>query len=103
MKSAGFNPHARWDRHIPETGDSENHTCLEERIDVLAWFKNAKIHPRMFIWKNKKYKIHTITYNWQEHHGQERINYFSVNTGPDLYQISFNNTSYTWKLDKIIT
>ena len=103
MKQSGFNPKARWDRNIPQT---ENHSYgpdqLNERIEVLAYFKTGKIYPRIFIWNNKKYKIRQITYNWQERQGREAINYFSVNTGSDLYQISFNNTSYSWKIDKII-
>jgi len=101
MKHSGFNPKARWDRHIPEN-DDYNPELLNERIDVLAWFRHAKIYPRIFLWKDKIYKIRKITYNWQERHGQEIISYFSVNTASGLYQISFNNTSYSWKIDKII-
>jgi hypothetical protein len=102
MKHAGFNPKARWDRHIPETDDASHREELNERIEVLAYFKHAKIYPRLFFWNNKKYKIKNITYSWQERRGQETINYFSVNTGCDLYQISFSNTNYSWKIDKVI-
>jgi len=102
MKHSGFNPKARWDRRIPGN-DDYNPELLNERIDVLAWFRHAKIYPRMFLWKDKIYKIKKITYNWQERHGQEIISYFSVNTASGLYQISFNNTNYSWKVDKIIS
>ena len=99
----GFNPKARWDRHIPETeNDSHLSEELNERIEVLAWFQKGKIHPRLFLWNNKKYRIRNITYSWQERRGRELISLFSVSTGFDLYQISFNNTSYSWQLDKII-
>lgn len=101
MKPAGFNPKARWDRFEPETDHSEQST-FDQPIEVLAWFRNAKLTPRMFTWKGKIYKIKRITYNWQERCGQAKINYFSVSTGHDLYQISYNNTSYSWKLDKVI-
>ena len=101
MKPSGFNPKARWDRRIPERQPYDPKQ-LNEKIQVLALFKAAKIYPRMFIWNNKKYKIKNITYNWQERQGSEVVNYFSVSTGTDLYQISFNNTSYSWKIDKII-
>jgi hypothetical protein len=103
MKQSGFNPKARWDRHIPQTDDIIDLGQLNERIDCLAYFKNAKIYPRLFIWKNKTYKIRKITYNWQERRGQEIISYFSVSTGANLYQISFNNTTYGWRIDKIIS
>jgi hypothetical protein len=102
MKHSGFNPKARWDRNIPETAEAHNPTELNERIEVLAYFKHAKIHPRLFFWKGKRYRIKNINYNWQERSGAEIINYFSVDTGTDLYQISFNNTSYSWRIDKII-
>lgn len=102
MAHSGFNPKARWDRHIPETEDQFDYSCLNEVIEVFTHFKNSKIFPKAFIWKNKTYRIDKITYNWQERHGQEIINYFSVNSGLDLYQISFNNTSFGWRLDKII-
>jgi len=101
MSQSGFNPKARWDRHIPVTSDSIPET-IKGKIEVLAWFKSGKIYPRVFIWNNKTYKIKQITYNWQERHGQEVLSCFSVNTGLDLYQISFNNTTLSWHLDKLI-
>ena len=103
MKPAGFSPKARWDRHIPETDNHPSDTNnLNEKIDVLAYFKDGKIHPKAFIWNNQEYKIKRITYNWQEQQGEATINYFSVNTGADLYQISFNSKSNGWRLNKLI-
>lgn len=101
MRQGSFK-NSRWDRHIPETGQDIDNQELNENIQVLAWFKNARIYPRVFAWKGKIYRIKKITYNWQEKCGRETINYFSVDTGASLYQISFNNTSYAWKIDKII-
>lgn len=96
-----FNPKARWDRPVPGHDDSDAGVS-NERIDVLVWFQHAKIFPRRFIWNNKMYKIKKVTYRWQERHGQELVSCFSVSTGPDLYQISFSNASFSWKIDKII-
>jgi len=102
--NSSFNPKARWDRYIPDK--DTNHAepgSLDEKISVLALFKDARIYPRSFVWKNKPYEIKEITYSWQEKNGRETINYFSVSTGSDLYQISFNNTSYSWRMDRIIS
>ncbi len=100
MRPAGFNPKARWDRRFPEAGcDPQN---LNEKIEVLVLFKAGKIYPRVFFWKQNKYRVRNITYNWQERRGQEIVNFFSVSTGNDLYQISFNNTALSWRIDKII-
>jgi len=98
----GFNPKTRWDRRVPGTSDIEDPADLNETISVVAVFKQAKIYPRAFNWKNKDYKIEKITFQWQERCGREIICYFSVDTGASIYQISFNNTSYVWRLDKII-
>ena len=103
MKHSSFNPKARWDRHIPETKSAEPQLeLLNEAIEVLALFKGGKIYPQEFNWRNTPYRITRITYNWQEHVGQALVCYFSVACGDDLYQISFNNTSLGWRLDKII-
>jgi len=102
MPYQSFSPKARWDRRIPQDNDV-NYEDLNERIDCLALFKSSKIYPQKFIWKNKEYEIKTITYNWQERSGSEIIYYFSVSTGVDLYQISFNNTSLRWQIDKLLT
>jgi len=107
MKQSGFNPKARWDRHLPAGRHGPQDTRyqapeLNEKIQVIASFNGGKIYPRMFIWNNQTYKIKEITYNWQERKGLETINYFSVSTGPDLYQISFNSASLGWRIDKII-
>lgn len=102
MQHSGFNPKSRWDRHIPETAE-HNPEELNEPIEVLAWFKKGKVYPQLFIWNNKNYKIKNITYNWQERRGQELISYFSAETPEsDLYQISFSNITFGWRIDKII-
>ena len=96
MGTSGFNPKARWDRHIPQESDeSFNPAEINEKIQVLAFFKDALIYPRSFTWNNKDYLVTKITYNWQERIGQSLINYFSVLSAGQMYQISFNNSIYT--------
>ncbi len=101
MHQNSFNPKARWDRFEPQ-GQGFNPDDLDERIEVLAYFKQARIFPQSFLWNNKEYKIESITYNWQEHLGQALISYFSVLCAGQLYQISFNNSTFRWQIDKII-
>lgn len=103
MKPSGFSPHARWDRHIPEDSGAHPPGLLEERIKVLAFFSAGRILPRAFFWRDRKYKVKAVHYSWQERQGAEVINRFSVDTGADLYQLSFSNATYGWKIDKIIT
>lgn len=102
MKPQGFNLHARWDRHIPQGSASTDRGLIDEKIEVLALFRQARVYPRLFIWREKRYRIKRLNYNWQQRRGRELINYFSVDTGSDLYQISFNNETLGWRIDKII-
>ena len=101
MNQNSFNPKARWDRFEPDK-QGFNPDDLAERIEVLAYFKNARIYPKSFIWNNKEYNVETITYNWQERFGQALLNYFSVSCSGQIYQISFNNSTFRWQIDKII-
>ena len=101
MKQNSFNPKARWDRFEPEK-QGFNPEALNERIEVLAFFKHAKIFPKSFIWHDKEYLIEKVTYNWQERSGQALISYFSVSSSGQVYQISFNNSTFRWQIDKLI-
>jgi hypothetical protein len=96
-----FSPKARWDRFEPDKAGF-NPEVLDERIEVLVLFKNSKIFPNSFVWNKKEYQIEKITYNWQERIGQSLINYFSVSCSGQMYQISFNNTTFRWQMDKVI-
>ena len=103
MSQNSFSPKARWDRFEPETSAGFNPNALNERIEVLAFFKHAKIFPKSFNWHDKEYQIETITYNWQEHIGQALISYFSVLSAGQMYQISFDNSTFRWQIDKLIS
>jgi hypothetical protein len=94
-----FNHKARWDRELPQ---NEN-DLLDEIISVYAFFDKGKIAPKHFIWKNNTHEIKQTTYFWQERQGKELISFFSVDTGSDIYQLSFNNTTFGWRLDKLIS
>lgn len=101
MNQNGFSPKARWDRFEPEKCGF-NPDVLNERIEVLANFKHARIFPKSFIWHGKEYVIETITYNWQERIGQALVSYFSVLCADQMYQISFDNSTFRWQIDKLI-
>jgi len=104
MKQQGFNPKARWDRHLPAGRQGIPDTQeLNERIQVFAWFRKGRCEPRLFVWNGKTYKIKNVTYHWQERQGQELIHCFSVNTDLDLYEISFHTLSLCWHMVKVIS
>ncbi len=102
MRQNSFSPRARWDRFQPDKESANMQEPLNERIDCLAYFKNSRIFPKSFTWNNREYQVETITYNWQERLGQALVNYFSVLCANQLYQISFNNSTFRWQIDKIL-
>ncbi len=57
MTISGFNPKARWDRHVPETEESLDPGEMNEKIEVLAYFKGFKIIPRAFVRNNRVHRI----------------------------------------------
>jgi len=101
MNQNSFNPKARWDKFQPDkTGF--NPDALNEPIEVMACFKQSRISPQSFKWGNKEYLVEKITYHWQEHLGQALVSYFSVLCAGQIYQISFNNSTFRWQIDKLI-
>jgi len=89
-----FNPHARWDRHLPYDEQEA------DVIEVGVIFKQGKILPSWFVWKDRKYTIQEITYHWTDKHGDEVFHFFSVTDGANLYQIYLNNKFMHWRLAK---
>ena len=80
------------------TGEEQHHIMIDVCIHpILDDLKHTNFKG------DKEYHVETITYNWQEHLGQALINYFSVNCAGQMYQISFNNTTFRWQIDKIIS
>lgn len=105
MRPNNFNPRARWDNNIPNSEkyhSEENPEILNKVISVTALFKEGRIYPLSFILDDKEYPIAQITYNWQERRGREIINHFSVLCAENIYHLTFNNTSFGWRLIRII-
>jgi len=96
-----FNQQARWDRKLPQASGN-NSQLLKEKISVLCLFAKGKVLPRYFFWKNHTFRIEKVLFYWQEQQGREIISYFSLKTNEGLYQISFSNITFSWRLDKII-
>ncbi|MCX5781328.1 MAG: hypothetical protein NT145_01280 [Elusimicrobia bacterium] len=75
-------------------------TEINEIIDVGAVFSKKHIKPKWFIWQKRKYLITETTYTWDEDVGSERIIHFSVTDGSTLFEISLNQKTFEWRLEK---
>jgi hypothetical protein len=79
-------------------------THIGEDISVIASFDRIyKIRPLKFKWSGRLFHIREVTYTWLIKIGQKNIYHFSVTDGASLYEISFDTTSLTWKLENIDT
>lgn len=74
------------------------YTDISSSIKVGAVFDAAKITPRWFIWKNKKYDIKKITYKWKDKEGEAELIYFSVMAEEILFEICLNKKNMEWTL-----
>ena len=77
------------------------HTDINEPVSVGAVFSSGKITPRFFVWKGRKYPIDRITYFWRSKTGTMPILHYAVVCRESIYEISYNSTTYDWRLEKI--
>lgn len=75
---------------------------LSEKVIVGAVFgSGSRIRPAWFIWKGRRYKVKETTYSWTEKRGTAQLLHFAVTDGADLYELVLDNTSFSWKLEKV--
>ena len=74
---------------------------INESIAVVAIFKNGKLVPHSFSWQGRKYRIDKISLEHQEKRGTATLFCFSVSASGNTYELSFNNQTLVWKLEKI--
>lgn len=89
-----FNPHARWDRALPQ--DEE---YVGEAVEVVTVFKAGKFFPICFVSSGNKHKIKKINFAWKEKKGREVFNLFSVtDENNSVYKLYFCRNTLNWKL-----
>ena len=80
-----------------------NITIIGQRVKTGAVFENEFITPKWFKWMDKKYDIKSVSMRWKSFHGSEVITHFSVTDGKNLYELSFNQKTLEWLLQKVGT
>lgn len=75
-------------------------TVINEKIKVGAVFDDNKIKPKWFVRNGRKYIISEITYTWRTKNGEEQIIHFSATDGSTLFEISYNQKTLKWCLEK---
>ena len=71
---------------------------LSESISVGAVFSAGRMEPAWFLWRGRKYLVREITYAWESREGMARLRHFSVVSGGNVYNLSYNPVKCAWEL-----
>jgi hypothetical protein len=78
-----------------------NVTVIRQRIKVGATFEGENIIPKWFKWADKKFEIKKVNLKWKSTIGGATLYHFSLDDGKNIYEISFNQKSLEWMLEKV--
>jgi len=77
-------------------------TELLDPIEVIALFQKGKLTPLKFRWRERVYKVFRINGTWRQKDGTALYHFFSVCCdGPEVYELSFNNESQAWRMERL--
>ncbi|HNW92081.1 MAG TPA: hypothetical protein PKM88_04130 [bacterium] len=75
-------------------------TVIGEPVKVGAVFAGPAVRPRWFDHRARRHDIAAITYQWRSRNGAAVLLHFAVSDGANLYELSFNQQSLEWRLEK---
>ncbi|MBN1824359.1 MAG: hypothetical protein JW803_08575 [Endomicrobiales bacterium] len=75
---------------------------INESIDVGAVFGKTKIRPKWFVWNGRKVTVKETTHTWKARQGEAPIIYFAVTDGATAFEISLNQKTMQWCLEKAL-
>jgi len=74
---------------------------IDEPITVGAVFRGTLVKLRWFIWKDRRYVVKETTFSWRSRQGEAVMAHFSVTDGSTLFELSLNQRTLAWRLEKI--
>ncbi len=74
---------------------------IDEAIRVGAAFDGRRVIPMWFRWRNRRYRIKTVTFSWCTNHGMATLHHYSVSDGANLYELQFNAATLEWTLGEV--
>jgi hypothetical protein len=75
-------------------------TEIKEKIKAGVVFEGTAVRPKWFLWKNRRYDIKEVNFHWKSAEGSASILHFSVTDGSNSYELSFNQKTLEWMLEK---
>lgn len=76
---------------------------IGELIEAIVIFKNGKLLPQSFIWKERKYLVEQVNLEHQKKQGTSTLFCYSVSAQGNSYELSFDNVNLIWKLERLWT
>jgi hypothetical protein len=70
---------------------------ITEPIEVMAVFSRGQIKPLSFKWRQRVYKIRTVTQRWHSPSGKYKIHHFGVmDTQDNFFELCYSESDYNW-------
>lgn len=75
---------------------------IGDRIEMIALFRDGRIQPLKFRWRDRVYRVQRVNGEWVSDEGQTRLYHYSVMTsGPDVYELTYNSGTRGWQLSRV--
>jgi hypothetical protein len=73
-----------------------------EAVEVIALFRDGRLSPLKFRWKQRVLRVRQVNSDWESEIGTTRFRHFAVmSDGPDVFELSYNEQNFVWKLEKV--
>lgn len=80
-----------------------SYSIINEKINVLAVFKNGTVFPHIYDWRDKKRRIDKVNLSYQERDGASINYYFAVESAGFVAKLRYNDKSLIWTMEEIWT
>ena len=75
---------------------------IVEPIEVIALFRQGKLSPLKFRWREQVYRVTRINGTWHRNDGHNRLFHYAVmSDNTDVYELSYNEGSQSWRIEKV--
>ena len=75
---------------------------INEPVEVIALFRQGKLAPLKFRWRERVYRVNRINGSWNRQEGRSRLFHFAVmSDSTDIYELSYNESSQNWRIEKV--
>ena len=61
-------------------------------------FDRGVVRPVWFAWQQRTYRVQDVTMRWEVRQGRDVMLHLSVTDGTNLYELTFNQRTLTWRL-----